>query len=183
MTPLELLEEVKGRFVVLYHNDDTALQRLLRQALRKYQDKAGYIMDTHLPEGTTEWDLPRGFLSLASCQDQRFRHIPTQIDQLENKLLFKPVSRTGEITVYWLVRLSDWPLDENLPYGCVGLIADYLEALIDISNTSRRRDVYSGIDGPIQELPAVQDLKARLLELEQQMEDNRAVLPAMMVVC
>ena len=53
MTPLELLEEVKGRFVVLYHNNDAALRRLLQQALGKYQDKAGVLLQTRYPAGTT----------------------------------------------------------------------------------------------------------------------------------
>ena len=43
MTPSQVLEEAKGRFVVLYHDSPEALERLLRQALGKFQDKAGSI--------------------------------------------------------------------------------------------------------------------------------------------
>ncbi len=54
MTPSELLEEVKGRFVVLYHDAPEALDRLLRQAMAKFQDigrslAGGMVRDTGYP--------------------------------------------------------------------------------------------------------------------------------------
>lgn len=182
MTPLELLEEVKGRFVVLYHNNDAALRRLLRQALGKYQDKAGVLLQTRYPAGTTEADLPELYLTVAGCQDEMLRHVPVFVDDAEGRIVFSPEA-SGSLTLYWLARLRDWPDDRPLPYGCVGLVGDYLEALIDIPNTSRTRDAYHGMDGPIPDLPSMQEMRARLTELEQQMEECRAILPVSLVVC
>ncbi|WP_165071311.1 hypothetical protein [Desulfovibrio sp. ZJ200] len=183
MTSLELLEEVKGRFVVLYHNDDTALQRLLRQALGKYQDKAGVILQSRFEAGTKEADFPELYLTVAGCHDEMHRHVPVQVDEAAGKLLFYPEADSGALTLYWLARLRDWPPDRPLPYGCVGLVGDYLEALIDIPNTSRTRDSYHGMGGPIPDLPSLQEMRARLTELEQQMEECRAILPASLVIC
>lgn len=183
MTSLELLEEVKGRFVVLYHNDDTALQRLLRQALGKYQDKAGVILQSRFEAGTKEADFPDLYLAVAGCHDEMHRHVPVQVDEAAGKLLFYPEADSGALTLYWLARLRDWPPDRPLPYGCVGLVGDYLEALIDIPNTSRTRDSYHGMGGPIPDLPSLQEMRARLTELEQQMEECRAILPASLVIC
>lgn len=184
MTPQELLDEVKGRFVVLYHDNDAALQRLLRQALGKYQDRAGVILKMKLPAGTLEADVPDFFLSVAACHDEAFRFVPVTVDEEAGKLRPQPgVSNAGEMTLYWLARLRDWPLDKSLPYGCTGLVGDYLEALIDIPNTARTRDAYHAIDGPVTDLPSLQELKSRLAELELAMEENRAILPPMMVIC
>lgn len=102
MTPLELLEEVKGRFVVLYHNNDAALRRLLRQSLGKYQDKAGVLLQTRYPAGTTEAELPELYLTIAECQDEMLRHVPVFVDDAEGKLVFSPEAASGPLTLYWL---------------------------------------------------------------------------------
>lgn len=183
MTPLELLEDVKARFVVLYHNDDAALQRLLRQALGKYQDKAGVLLQSSIPAGTKEADFPDLYLTVTGCHDEMHRHVPVKVDDVARKLLFYPEDDSGPLTLYWLARLRDWPVNRQLPYGCVGLVGDYLEALIDIPNTSRTRDAYHGMDGPIPDLPSLQEMRARLTELEQQMEECRAILPVSLVIC
>lgn len=184
MTPQELLDEVKGRFVVLYHDNDAALQRLLRQALGKYQDRAGVLMETRYPAGTLETDLPDFFLGVAACQDEACRFVPVTVDEESQKLRFQPgTANAGELTLHWLARLRDWPLDKPLPHGCTGLVGDYLEALIDIPNTARTRDAYHAIDGPVADLPSLQELKSRLAELELSMEENRAILPSIMVIC
>lgn len=181
MTPLELLEEVKGRFIVLYHNDEAALKRLLKQALGKYQDKAGVILQTYYPAGTTEADLPDLYLTVASCHDEKGQFIPVYVDDVNRKLFFDITDSSLKIRLYWLARLRDWPEEKDLPYGCVGLVSDYLEALIDIPNTHRTRDAWHDINGPIQDLPSVQDLKNRLAELELQMEECRAIVPALSI--
>lgn len=184
MTPQELLEEVKGRFVVLYHKDDATLQRLLRQAMGKYQDKAGVLMESDFPAGTDEADMPQPFLCVAACHDESYRHVPVKEDMAGSKLYFRPVGTTaGGLTLHWLARLRDWPLDVPLPHGCTGLVGDYLEALINIPNTARARDVNRAIDGPTSELASEQELKARLVELEMAMEESRAMLPPIMAVC
>lgn len=182
MTPLELLEEVKGRFVVLYHQDDAALRRLLKQALGKYQDKAGVILQSCYPAGVGEAELPELYLGVAGCQDETGRHVPVFVDDAKRKLHFDVSESSGALRLYWLARLRDWPEDRELPYGCVGLVGDYLEALIDIPNTQRSRSAWHDIQGPTQDLPSVQELKARLAELELQMEECRAIVPAMAVI-
>lgn len=181
MTPLELLEEVKGRFVVLYHQDDAALRRLLKQALGKYQDKAGVILQSCYPAGTTEADFPDLYLTVAGCQDETGRFIPVFVDDVNKRLLFDVSDTKAKIRLYWLAKLRDWPDDRELPYGCVGLVSDYLEALIDIPNTQRTRDAWHDIQGPTQDLPSIQELKVRLAELELQMEECRSIVPAMLI--
>lgn len=183
MTPLELLEEVKGRFVVLYHDDEAALLRLLTQALRKYQDKAGVILSGRYPSGTSDAPFPECFLSVAACQDARQRHVCVTEDWENKRLVFDTQDATGELTLYWFSHLAAWPPKKNLPYGCVGLVGDYLEALIDIPNTSRARDAYHDINGPVSDLPSLAELKGRLAELELQMEECRAIIPPALVIC
>ena len=75
--------------------------------------------------------------------------------------------------------LRSWPLDEALPQDCVPLLADYLEALIALPNTQRERHAYllAGMSQSASELPSAQDLRMRISEIEQAMEDNKALIP------
>jgi len=181
MTPHELLEEVKSRFIVLYHKDEKALNRLLRQALGKYQDKAGVLLQTYYPAGTTEVKWPDMCLTIALCHDENGQYVPVYVDDQNKTMIFDVANKSAKLRLYWLARLRDWPDDKDLPYGCVGLVSDYLQALIDIPNTQRTRDAWDDINGPIQDLPSIQDLKARLTELELQMEECRAIIPSMLI--
>ena len=52
MTPQQLLEEVKGRFIILFHSDESALTALLRQSLGKFQEKAGIIFSVSAESAT-----------------------------------------------------------------------------------------------------------------------------------
>ena len=67
MTPNEMLEEARGRFIVLYHDDPAALERLLRQALRKFQDKAGLLLALETSESAAV--LPSDCRHVAVCCD------------------------------------------------------------------------------------------------------------------
>ena len=100
MTPLELLEEVKGRFIVLYHRDDAALKRLLRQALGKYQDKAGVILQTSYEAGTKEAEIPDLYLTVAACQDEDGRFVPVFVDDENKKLVFDVSADNLKIRLY-----------------------------------------------------------------------------------
>lgn len=50
MTPIELLTEVKARFPILLHDDETALNSLLKQAIAKYQELAGFTEKVRFSE-------------------------------------------------------------------------------------------------------------------------------------
>ena len=82
MTPSELLEEVKGRFVVLYHDAPEALDRLLRQAMAKFQDKAGVLLEVW--SETPVIPLPAHFKSVATCCDAKRRYAPFRVEAAED---------------------------------------------------------------------------------------------------
>ena len=78
MTPTELLEEVKGQFVVLFHNDSAALSRLLKQALGKYQEKAGILLRAQVDAAVTaQVALPPHYLALALAVDSNAAFVPS----------------------------------------------------------------------------------------------------------
>lgn len=180
MTPLELLEAVKDRFVILFHSDEPALERLLYQALTKYGDKAGALHTLTTAETTV--CLPPFFWRVASCHDRAHRYMPTEPDRDTGELRIEAGSRNvAPFTVHYLVKLGDWPRNRDLPTGCVSLVSDYLETLIAIPNSAYAR-IASGATGISSDgLLSVQELHARLAELEQQMEDSKAILPPMAV--
>lgn len=180
MTPLELLDEVCGRFVVLSHNEPSALERLLYQALAKFSDKAGvlYTVMTH----ETTICLPPFFWRVATCHDSAHRYVPTQPDRETGELHIgiEPNSKPP-YTIHYLVKLEEWPRNRELPAGCISLVADYLEALIAIPNVTRSKDLRSAMDLSTEHMPSVQEIRARLAEVEMQMEDAKAILPPVAV--
>lgn len=180
MTPLQLLEEVQGRFIVLYHNEEPALHRLLAQALTKFQEKAGVLFTVRV--NGPEVDLPEFFWKVASCHDNAHRFVPTQPDREDGKLRLGVIAgNTPPYTIHYFIKLRDWPEDRDLPTSCISLVADYLEALIAIPNTDRERRTLSATGLPFDHLPAVQELRARLADIEVEMEDAKAILPPIAV--
>lgn len=180
MTPQQLLEEVQGRFVVLYHKDESALNRLLAQALTKFQDKAGVLFTLRTNE--PQVPIPEGFWRVASCHDSASRFVPTQPDR-ESGVLYlgtEPRNRPP-YTVHYLVKLTAWPLDKDLPTSCISLVSDYLETLISIPNTERTRGILNATGQASDHLPAEQELRTRLTELEVEMEEAKAMLPPIAV--
>ena len=156
MTPQEILEEVKNRPLVLYHDDPERLERLLRQALGKFQDKAGAILETWGEKGSFE--IPPHFHAVAGCSDAKRRYMAWRFGEIEKEVVVE-TNEFGVETVevqkvttidlvigakheapyclYYFADLRHWPLDEKLPPDCSALLADYLEALLNVVNIER----------------------------------------------
>lgn len=185
MTPTEILDDAKSRFMVLYHDDADTLARLLRQALGKYQDKAGIILEVW-HEGAT-FKLPANFHNIAGCCDAQRRYIPWRYTTIEEEdgstcraIILTPTARhVTPYCLYYFCDLRNWELDSPLPGDCDSLLCDYLEALIAVQNTKREREAYllSGMTEAAQTLPSEMELRQRVSELEVAMEDNKAIVP------
>ena len=177
MTPSQVLEEAKGRFVVLYHDSPEALERLLRQALGKFQDKAGSIAELWSDEPT--FPFPEDYQHTASCCDSKRRYVPFREKREERTIALVPgVKTSAPYYLYYFRNLRDWPMDKELPSESVSLILDYLEALIAVPNTERQRNTYLWTNvNASQDLLSTQELKSRITELEGMMEDNKAIVP------
>lgn len=181
MTPEQILEEVKSRFMVLYHNDPKALERLLHQALGKFQDKAGVILEAWFEEPVFE--LPPRFYAVAGCSDAKRRFIAHRLENdSDGKTILKLLPRSkheAPYCLYYFCSLRGWKMDEELPGDCDVLVSDYLEALIAILNTKKEREAYlqSGMNDAAQSLLSEQELRQRLEDIEREMEDNKAIVP------
>lgn len=181
MTPTQILEEVKTRFMVLYHHDPNTLERLLRQALGKFQDKAGVILEVWFEEPIFE--LPPHFRAIAGCSDSKRRYIAHRFERDDDgKRYLRLLPRSKHVAPFCLsyfCSLRDWELKEELPTDCEALVADYLEALIAILNTKKEREAYlqSGMQDAAQTLLTEQELRQRVTDLEKEMEDNKAIIP------
>lgn len=198
MTPNEILEDVMHRPLVLYHDDPDRLIRLLRQALGKFQDKAGAILELWGEKGSFE--IPPHFHAVAGCSDSERRYMPWRFGEAEKEA----VTDTNEFGVetveiikvktinlvigrkhiapyclYYFADLRNWPLDEDLPPDCSTIIADYLEALLNVVNIERQREAYLSMDmvQAAQELQNVSELRQRITDLEIVMEENKALIP------
>jgi hypothetical protein len=178
MTPAELLEQAQSHFLVLYHNDPEALDRLLREALGKYQDKAGVIEQISL--GTlAEIEVPEHFLKIAVAQDATGNYHEASVVDGQIQVTER-TSSTKPYTVHYFVDLKSYDLDEVLPQGIVGTVLDYLVALIDIPNTQRTRRILQAT-GQQGELPTDDVLLARRDQIVQDMENEEAIVPMVVV--
>ena len=180
MTPAQVLEEAASRFMVLYHNNPDALARLLRQALGKFQDKAGVIMEVW-QEGTA-FMAPPHFHAVAACCDTRRRYVAWRlVTDAETPViqLLPAAKHAAPFCLLYFADLRSWDMDTPLPGDCAALLADYLEALVAVHNVKREREAYllSGMNEQAQTLPSEQELRQRISDLEREMEDNKAVLP------
>ena len=180
LSPLAILEEVQRRPMVLYHNDPEDLQRLLKQALGKFADKAGYICESI--EHETEFFPPHPcFKTVASIADCKGRYVPWYMDMYDRNIKLSPLDKNEPpYRVYWFVDLRRWPLTERLPGDCPPLLADYLEALVMLQNTKRERSAMMMTGSPqASELPSEQELRQRIADLETEMEENKnMIVPA-----
>lgn len=181
MTPANILEEVKTRFMVFYHHDDEVLQRLLYRALGKFQDKAGVILEVWFDEPTLE--LPPRFHAVAGCSDFKRRYIAHRLEtNEEGHEILRLLPKAKHVSPYCLsyfCSLRDWDMEEELPADCDALVSDYLEALIAILNTKKEREAYlqAGMQDSAQTLQSEQELRQRVADMEREMEDNKAIIP------
>lgn len=154
---------------------------LLYRALGKFQDKAGVILEAWYDEPIFE--LPPRFHGIAGCCDSKRRHIAHRFEKSEEgqKLIrLLPRSRhTAPYCLSYFCSLRDWGMEDELPGDCTELVSDYLEALISIPNTKKEREAYlqSGMLDAAQTLQSEQELRQRVTDLEEEMENNKAIIP------
>ena len=177
MTPIQLLEDTKRRFMVLYHDDPEDLRRLLHQALAKFQDKAGYIAEFWTWDSTIE--VPDGFQAVASVSDKRGRYVPWRMCPASNgkAIVLAPLDKNeSPYCLYYFLNLRKWPHEKDLPGDVPPLLEDYLEALIALQNTERQRNAMNLTGQMTQDLPPVSELKQRVREIEMEMEDSKNII-------
>lgn len=176
MTPIELLETVKLRFTPLLHDDDQKLQALLVMALTAYQDRAGYIKRTRLDrDGGYSIALPEDYLELVCITDQTGDWIDAEIIDGTIEIANNCRAR-WPLTMEYLVQLSALALDSGeVPKTLVGILQNYLEALIAIPNYDRLRRVSIAGKLDVSNLPDEATLYQRKIELEAEMTARCAI--------
>ncbi|ELE6470712.1 hypothetical protein SNB26_08905 [Escherichia coli] len=178
MTPTELLESVKTRFNPLLVREEDTLKAFLIKALTTYQDRAGVVKTLKLEKaGGTAIPLPEDYLSLVHVTDSN--GLLVYSDELSG---FIELELTGSerwpFRMLYLVNLRDRKLDEwQVPPAIIGMLEEYLEALINVRNIARQRR--ASIDGKFDysDLPDEATLYARVQEIEEKMSSNRAIIP------
>ena len=175
MTPAELLESVKLRFVPLLHNEPQPLYALLRQTLLAYQDRAG-VIKTHTITTTTTQPLPDHFLARIAVKDSNLDFVSSNSStgMLNLNLIG---DEQPPLSLTYLVDLGSVDFNSyELPVTAIGLLSDYLEALIAIPNTQRIRRI--AIAGKIDasDLESHAELVERKLALEEAMAARREIV-------
>ncbi|MGL5103057.1 MAG: hypothetical protein ACRC6N_11110 [Plesiomonas sp.] len=177
MTPVALLELVKSRFNPLFVVEEPTLMGMLVKALSEYQDRAGYVKRVRLEskEGAT-LPYPQDYLELVHVVDDRGSLVfaETFDDCIQLELIGReryPFSMT------YLVNLRDRDLAGwEMPAGICSVIENYLECLIDIQNTERKRRVSIAGKLDVSHLPDENTLYQRKIDLEDKMSSNRAII-------
>ncbi|HCG7330478.1 hypothetical protein P3551_21070 [Vibrio parahaemolyticus] len=181
MTPNELLAEVKQRFSILLLDKDEQFQSILKQALSKYQELAGFNAKCRF--NSTELDtnqstkVPNLFGARLGCRDANGKFISCQqwLDTLEFRISEDTVF---PITLMYAEDVLNADLNTyQLPPNSISVLGDYLQLLIQIPNAERERRVATSGKLDTSDIPAEADLAARKTELESQMRLNRAVVP------
>lgn len=217
MTPVELLADVKARFPLLLIQDEGQLEKLLRLALRTYQEKAGYISSVKLELGDFRIKTPKNALEPISGEDAQgvFFSVgvetvivepepepqpdpdheeepdegaaseseldPVEPQEIEYWVAEISPCHIGTLTIRYFFSFEGMDLEkDHFPKGVVGLIGDYLFALIDIVNTSRIRHVNQSSELPYDHLRSDAELMMAKRELEEAMSEQQAYIPPFM---
>lgn len=174
MTPVELLDRIKGRFKPLLLEPEL-LEAKLQQALQTYQDTAGHMSRVNLPVGETVIPYPDDYLELIHVVDKRRGLV---YSDLMPDGIYLDVQRQDvpPFVMTYLVRLDNVDLEAwAMPPGIVGMVGDYLAALIDYDNSARKRRVLEAGKINTVDIPDENTLKQRIADLEQKMASNRLV--------
>lgn len=181
MTPLELLESVKARFIVLLHDEEERLVALLRQALGEYQDRAGAVIKIRLASADAA-PLPSDFLATLEATDSTgtWHEVVETEDGLQ---VAADAYSQPPFSLAYLANLRSCDLaGYQLPAECIGLVQKYLYALIEEPNTERLRQVSQGAGLPVDQLPGASELSERLRAIEQEMTERAGLLNASLVL-
>lgn len=176
MTPIALLETVKLRFTPLLHDEDEKLRALLVTALTAYQDRAGYIKRTRLEKsGGYSIALPADYLELVCITDKTGDWMDAEVID-ETIEIANTWGMRWPLTMEYLVQLSALDLDnDEVPKTLVGILQNYLEALIAIPNYDRLRRVSIAGKLDVANLPDEATLYQRKTELEAEMTARGAI--------
>lgn len=186
MTPRELLDSVKARFVVLLHDEPEKLDALLSQAIGEYQDRAGAIANLMITQEDYQAggiDIPLHFLQLVGAQDQGGDY--HEVDIVGDKINVSGVNRYSQppFKVQYLVNMKGFDLeDDTLPNASIGPIQNYLYTLIDLPNTGRVRQVNTAAELPVDHLQSESEILQTKQQLEQEMEEAGAMLMPYMIL-
>ncbi|HAV1601602.1 TPA: hypothetical protein JG832_002493 [Enterobacter hormaechei subsp. xiangfangensis] len=174
MTPVELLERIKGRFQPLLLEDEL-LEAKLQQALQTYQDTAGHLSRISLPGRDTVIPYPGDFLELVHVADARRGLVYSDMMPDGIHLEFSRGDRAPFVMTY-LIRMDNVDINTwQMPPTIVGMIGDYLAALIDYDNSARKRRVLEAGKINTVDVPDENTLHQRILDLEQKMASNRLI--------
>ena len=177
MTPNDILRAVKARFTPLLVVEEETLEGLLRSALTAYQDRAGLVKRTHInKEAGTSLPYPDDYLELVHVVDKRSSLVFAEPydDSLELDLLGDEIY---PFALVYLVNMRDCDLDKwQVPASICGMIENYLECLIDIPNTERKRRVSISSKFDTSSYPDETTLYQRKIDLEDKMSANRAII-------
>ncbi|MEB7891889.1 hypothetical protein NGK36_21760 [Hafnia alvei] len=177
MTPNDILLSVKQRFTPLLVVEEDTLKGMLKSALTAYQDRAGLVKRTQLDkEAGTSLPYPEDYLELVHVVDKRGSLVfaDPYDDKLELDLMG---DERYPFTLVYLVNMRDCDIDKwQVPASICGMIENYLECLIDIPNTERKRRVSISGKLDVSNLPDESTLYQRKIDLEDKMSANRAII-------
>lgn len=178
MTPLQILDNVKQRFVPLLHSEDKALNSLLKQALYTYQDLAGVIKRKQFDtEAGNSIPLPADFLARVGVTDSDLEFIDSTLFDNETLTLSLLGNESWPLTLTYLANLSESDFDTyQIPLTAVGLISDYLEVLISIPNTQRLRRISAAGKIDVSDLETHGELMDRKKTMEDTIRLSRAII-------